>query len=163
MTAAGRVAAERVHALLRQRGQTVAVAESLTGGLLAATLVDGPGASTTFRGGLVVYAADLKTRLAGVPARLLEEAGPVDEAVALHLAEGAARACLATWGVATTGVAGPGPQDGHPAGTVWVAVAGPAGASARRLSLTGPRRRVRSATVAAALRLLADQLTPPAP
>src|SRR5215470_10980125 len=94
------------------RAQTLAVAESLTGGLLAATLVDVPGASKVFRGGLVVYATDLKASLAGVPADLLAERGPVDPDVAVALAAGARERCGATWGLGTTGVAGPEPQEG---------------------------------------------------
>ena len=102
-------------------GETLAVAESLTGGLLAATLVDVPGASQVFRGGLVVYATDLKATLAGVPAELLDERGPVDPDVAVALADGARERCGADWGLATTGVAGPDPQDGMAVGTVYVA------------------------------------------
>src|SRR6266480_3056648 len=104
-------AVDVLHALV-ERGETLAVAESLTGGLLAATLVDVPGASKAFRGGLVVYATDLKHRLAGVPESLLAERGPVDPDVALALAAGARHACGADWGLATTGVAGPEPQGG---------------------------------------------------
>jgi nicotinamide-nucleotide amidase len=145
-----------VLAALAARGESLAVAESLTGGLLGAALVDVPGASRSFRGGLIVYATDLKSKLAGVPEDLLAARGPVDGAVAAALAEGARQRCAADWGAATTGVAGPGPSDGAPAGTVWVAVAGPRTAQARRLALTGDRGEIRSATVAAALRLLAD-------
>jgi nicotinamide-nucleotide amidase len=150
----------RVHRLLRERGETLAVAESLTGGLLAATLVDVPGASATFRGGLVVYATDLKTRLAGVSAALLAEQGPVDGDVAVQLADGARERCAADWGLSTTGVAGPDPQDGHPAGTVWIAVSGPGGHERRRLALSGSRAEIRLATVEAALDLIAARLAP---
>src|SRR5205085_5916692 len=99
-------------ALLRGRGETLAVAESLTGGLLAATIVDVPGASRAFRGGLVVYATDLKATLAGVPPQLLEARGAVDPDVAAALAGGVRQRCRADWGLSTTGVAGPDPQDG---------------------------------------------------
>ncbi len=148
-------AAERVHRLLGDRGETLAVAESLTGGLLAATLVDVPGASGTFRGGLIVYATDLKASLAGVSPTLLDQRGPVDGEVATQLAEGAARTCGADWGLATTGVAGPEPQGGHEPGTVWVGVAGPGGSSATLLALTGSRADIRNATVKHALALFA--------
>ncbi len=121
---------------LAARGETVATAESLTGGLLAATIVDVPGASAVFRGGLVVYATDLKATLGGVPVDLLAERGPVDPDVAAALAAGARERCGATWGLATTGVAGPTPQDGIAVGTVFVAVAGP---STRRAGVA-PRR-----------------------
>jgi nicotinamide-nucleotide amidase len=144
---------------LRARGQTVAVAESLTGGLLAATIVDVPGASNVFRGGLIVYATDLKASLAGVPPALLAAHGPVHPDVAAALAGGARERCLADWGLATTGVAGPDPQDGVPVGTVFLGLAGPHGAATvRRLDLTGNRRAIRAATVEAALTLLGEAL-----
>jgi nicotinamide-nucleotide amidase len=101
---------------LKARGETVAVAESLTGGLLAATIVDVPGASAAFRGGLIVYATDLKATLAGVPLPLLDAHGPVDPSVAAALAAGARERCGADWGISTTGVAGPEPQAGQPVG-----------------------------------------------
>jgi nicotinamide-nucleotide amidase len=146
-----------VRALLA-RSETVATAESLTGGLVAATLVEIPGVSAVFRGGLVVYATDLKSLLAGVPEKLLAERGPVDPDVALALAAGARARCGADWGLATTGVAGPDPQDGKPVGLVYVAVAGPAGATVRELRLTGTRAEIRTRTVTAVLTLLTDQL-----
>jgi len=144
---------------LAVRGQTVATAESLTGGLLVAALVDVPGASRVVRGGLVVYATDLKGIVAGVPAELLPERGPVDPDVALALARGARTTCQADWGLSTTGVAGPDPQDGVPVGTVYVACAGPDVETVRELRLTGDRPTIRSATVDAALTLLANALT----
>jgi nicotinamide-nucleotide amidase len=156
--------AAAVLAALGRRGQTLAVAESLTGGLLAATLVDVPGASAVFRGGLVVYATDLKATLAGVPVPLLSARGPVDPDVALALAQGARERCRADWGLSTTGVAGPTPQDGHPVGRVYVAVAGPSVAEARELSLGGladhpdARARIRADSVAEALALLSARL-----
>jgi nicotinamide-nucleotide amidase len=144
---------------LRRRGQTLAVAESLTGGLLAATVVEVPGASRVFRGGLVVYATDLKSRLAGVPADLLARRGAVDPDVAAALAVGARERCGADWGLGTTGVAGPDPQDGAPVGTVYVACAGPRGSSVSALALTGDRAAIRRRTVEAALDLLAARLS----
>jgi nicotinamide-nucleotide amidase len=150
-------AAAAVHMLV-ERGETVAVAESLTGGLVAATVVEIPGVSRVFRGGFVVYATDLKHSLAGVPEDLLAERGPVDPDVALALARGARGRCAADWGMATTGVAGPEPQGGRPVGTVYVAVAGPAGERVRHLRLDGPRAAVRTASVAAVLTLLTDEL-----
>lgn len=101
---------------------TVATAESLTGGLLAAVLTEVPGASAVVRGGLVVYATALKASLAGVDPGLLDERGPVDPEVAIRLADGARDACGATIGVGLTGVAGPDPQHDLPVGTVFVAV-----------------------------------------
>jgi nicotinamide-nucleotide amidase len=143
---------------LARRSETVAMAESLTGGLLCATLVDVPGASQVVRGGLVVYATDLKNTLAGVPGELLARQGPVAAEVAQALARGARERCGADWGLATTGVAGPDPQDGVAVGTVFVAVADARDARVRRLQLDGDRAAIRSATVAAALDLLADCL-----
>ena len=142
---------------LGERGETLAVAESLTGGLLAASIVDVPGASAVFRGGLVVYATDLKATLAGVPSSLLASHGPVHPLVAAALAAGARQRCSADWGLATTGVAGPDPQGGIEPGTVYVAVDGPT-SRVRRLDLDGDRAAIRAATVAAALALLADSL-----
>lgn len=138
-------------ATLAARGETLAVAESLTGGLLAATIVDVPGASAVFRGGFVVYATDLKATLAGVDADLLAARGPVDPDVAAALAVGARDRCRADWGLATTGVAGPDPQDGKPVGTVYVGLAGPGGGTVRSLTLSGDRDAVRAAAVDAAL------------
>lgn len=143
---------------LADRGETFAVVESLTGGLVAAIVVDIAGASAAFRGGLVVYATELKATLAGVPDDLLAARGPVDPDVALALAEGGRRRCGADWGLATTGVAGPEMQDGKPVGLVFVAVAGPTGAVVRRLDLDGGRVAIRAAAVTAALRLLVDQI-----
>lgn len=137
----------------------MAVAESLTGGLLAATLVDVPGVSKVFRGGLVVYATDLKASLAGVDPALLAERGPVDPDVAVALAAGAARTCNADWGLGTTGVAGPERQDGVTVGTVFIGLAGPANlVRVLGLRLDGDRATIRSHAVSAALRLLAEAL-----
>lgn len=151
--AAGSPAAAVVHALA-ERGETLAVVESLTGGLLASALVDVAGASVVFRGGLVVYATELKASLASVPAELLTERGPVDPDVALAMAQGCRTRCAADWALATTGVAGPEPQGGKPVGRLYVAVAGPTGGRVRRLDLGGGRDAVRAASVTAALRLL---------
>jgi len=148
--------AAEVHRLLAQHGATVAVAESLTGGLLGAALTTTPGSSATFRGGLIVYATDLKETLAGVPGPLLEAEGPVSAHVAAALAAGARDRLGATYGVGVTGVAGPDPQNGQPVGTVHLAVAGPAEGEVRSLRCEGDREQIRAATVGAALSLLAD-------
>ncbi|MER7456055.1 CinA family protein [Micromonospora sp. NPDC126480] len=154
----GSPAAGVVHSLSERR-ETLATVESLTGGLLAAAIVEIAGVSSVYQGGLVVYATEMKSRLAGVPEDLLAERGPVDPDVAVALAEGGRRRCGADWGLATTGVAGPEPQDGKPVGLVYVAVAGPSGSEVRRLDLDGSRERIRSAAVVEVLRLLAEQLT----
>ena len=151
--------AAAIHEWLLARDETVATAESLTGGMLGASLTGTPGASATYRGGLVVYATDLKAELADVPLDLLAERGPVDADVAAALARGARTRLVATWGLAVTGVAGPDPQGEQPVGTVFAAVAGPVGqvrvGSAR---LDGDRDQVRAAAVELALRLLHDRL-----
>jgi nicotinamide-nucleotide amidase len=143
---------------LRESGQTVATAESLTAGLVAAVLTSVPGSSAVVRGGVVVYGTDLKTTLAGVDADLLAERGAVDEEVARQLAAGARARCAATIGVGLTGVAGPDPQDGVAPGTVWVAVAGPRGSAVVRLSIPGGREEVRAGAVRGALDLLAAEV-----
>ncbi|MEU8231776.1 CinA family protein [Actinoplanes sp. NPDC048967] len=153
----GVAAAAVVHALV-DRHQTLSVAESLTGGLLAATIVEIAGVSAVFKGGMVVYATELKHTLAGVPRQLLDERGPVDPDVALALAEGVRERCGSDWGLATTGVAGPEPQDGKPVGMVFVAAAGPGGATVQELNLPGSRQDVRVASVTSALSLLVAQL-----
>lgn len=143
---------------LRQTGATVAAAESLTGGAVCARLVDVPGASDVVRGGVVAYATELKATLLGVDELLLATRGPVDSAVAEAMAGGVRERLDAVYGLATTGVAGPGPSDGQPAGTVYVAVAGPQGSRWERLAVEGDRAVVRSTTVDAVLALLADVL-----
>ena len=146
-------------AALRESAWTVAAAESLTGGLVAATLVGVPGVSTVLRGGVVAYATDLKARLLGVPERLLAERGAVDPDVAVAMARGVRARLSATWGVATTGVAGPDAQAGSPPGTVFVAVSGPDRVVVRDLRLSGDRAGIRAAAVTAALALLAEQVS----
>jgi nicotinamide-nucleotide amidase len=148
---------------LRANGSTVATAESLTAGLVAATLTAVPGSSAVVRGGLVVYATDLKAELAGVPAALLAAHGAVHPDVAAALATGARRACGADWGVGLTGVAGPDPQDGVAPGRVYLAVVGGPAHSvrtwARTLDLAGDRHAVRAGAVAAAIDTLRVALT----
>src|SRR5271154_879372 len=113
----------QIHQLLLERGETVATAESLTAGLVGAALTETPGASTTYRGGVIVYSTDLKASLAGVPEQLLTERGAVDPQVAAALAAGVRERLAATWGLALTGVAGPDSQDGQPVGTVHIGLA----------------------------------------
>ena len=148
-----------VHRLLLGRRETVAVAESLTGGLLGAALTSTPGASATFRGGVIVYATELKETLAGVPGPLLAAEGPVSAHVAAALAAGARDRLGATYGLGVTGVAGPDPQNGQPVGTVHLAVAGPAEGAVRSMRCEGDREQIRAASVTAALSLLADVVT----
>lgn len=147
--------AELVEAL-RARGWTLGVAESLTGGAVSARIVDVPGASTVLLGAVVAYATPVKQRLLGVDAALLAAEGPVHPQVAAQMAVGVREAVAvngrpADVGIATTGVAGPGPADGHPAGTVHIGIATPAGIHSAPLLLPGSRAEIRSAAVDAAL------------
>jgi nicotinamide-nucleotide amidase len=141
-------------AALTSRGQTVACAESLTGGLLVSRLIDPPGASVVVRGGVVAYATEVKAAVLSVDPGLLADRGAVDPDVAVQMADGARRVLTADWGVATTGVAGPDPQDGMPVGRVYVAVSGEDGTRVERHDLSGSRREIRDGAVGAALTLL---------
>ncbi len=160
MTDGPGAAARVVHALTAA-GATVATAESLTGGLVAAALTAVPGASAVVRGGVVAYVTDVKRDLLGVPDPLLRRYGAVSPECARAMAEGVRRTVGATWGLATTGVAGPGPSEGHPAGTVHVAVAGEHGTTLRALHLHGSRSEVRTLTVSTLLWLLEESLAGP--
>ena len=130
-----------------ERGVTLAIAESLTGGQVASSLVEVPGASRVLVGAVVAYATRIKAQVLGVDAAHLELTGLVDRDVALQMAHGVRRLLGADLGLATTGVAGPGPADGHPAGTVHVAVVAPWGQRHRELHLSGDRSQIRRATV----------------
>ena len=141
----------RVHHALRSAAATVATAESLTGGRLAAALTATPGASQTYVGGVVTYATELKVALLGVPIRLVEEHGVVSPECARAMAAGVRTLTGATYGIATTGVAGPAEQEGKPAGTVFVGIAGPGLAEAVALELTGGREQVQDRTVREAM------------
>ncbi|MFJ1795991.1 CinA family protein [Kitasatospora griseola] len=153
--------AARLLAALKADGATLAVAESLTGGLLAAALVDVPGASAVFRGSVTAYATDLKASVLGVDEGLLDVRGPVHPVVARQMAEGVRNLLGADWALATTGVAGPDPQDGQPVGTVYVGLAGARGTEALPLRLSGGRDKIRHQSVEAALDLLLRRLTGP--
>ena len=147
-----------IHRMLAADAATVAVGESLTGGLLGARLTSVPGSSRTFRGGVIAYATELKERLLDVPGPLLDAEGAVSAHVAAAMAAGVRDRLEATYGVALTGVAGPDEQDGKAPGTVFVAVAGPADGQVRELSLAGDRWAIRVAAVDAAVDLLRDLL-----
>jgi nicotinamide-nucleotide amidase len=148
-----RATATDLVAALIGRGLTVAVAESLTGGLVVAELVSVPGASAVVRGGVVAYATELKHELLAVDADLLAAGGPIQRAVAEQMAAGVRVRLGADLGLATTGVAGPDPQDGHPPGEVWIAVATADGVRSVHLELGGDRDAVRRETVVAVLEL----------
>jgi len=148
-----------VSRLLVARGATVALAESCTGGLLGAALTDVPGSSAWFRGGLLCYANDLKTSLAGVPDEMLRAHGAVSEPVARALAAGARSVCSADFGLGVTGVAGPaGGTADKPVGTVHVALADAGEGRAVRLDWPGDRALIRRRAVTVALDLLRRRL-----
>ncbi|MFI6088950.1 CinA family protein [Streptomyces sp. NPDC051218] len=170
--------AAQVLRLLQARGETLAVAESLTGGLVAAEVTAVPGASQVFRGSVTAYATELKHEVLGVDGTLLAERGAVDAEVALQMAAGVRKVMGADWGIATTGVAGPEPQDGQPVGTVFVAVDGPdslatgpgsafggVGSALRSegkvaaLRLNGERSDIRMESVRSVLTLLVERLS----
>lgn len=161
---------EQIIRLAIERDIRIAVAESLTGGLLAATLVEVPGASRALSGAIVAYDTDLKCTLLGVDDALLQREGPVSSEVAQQMASGVRNACAtrgeegllpAEIGIATTGVAGPDPdpQTGQAPGTVWVAVSRGEDSEAIRVMLSGSRAEIRAGAVQTALQLLHDNLS----
>lgn len=153
---------ETVLSQLRERKQTLAVAESCTGGMLGAALTDVPGCSDVFRGGVMAYADQVKTEALGVDGGLLAEHGAVSEEAAAAMARGARERMGAAWGLSTTGIAGPGGGTGDkPVGTVCLGVAGPDGTTTGRVRLGGTREMVRRWTVARALDQLRRRLVDP--
>ncbi|MDG9713915.1 CinA family protein [Streptomyces sp. DH10] len=152
--------------LLTVKGRTLAVAESLTGGLVAAEITSVPGASKVFRGSVTAYATELKHELLSVDTTLLAARGAVDPQVAAQMAAGVRKALGTDWGIATTGVAGPEPQDGQAVGTVFVAVDGPlradsgsaGGGKVEALRLNGDREEIRRESVRSVLALLLKEL-----
>jgi nicotinamide-nucleotide amidase len=144
--------------LLGGRGQTLATAESLTGGLVGGRVTTVPGASDYYRGGVVAYATEAKATILGVDQKLLDEHGPVSEPVAAAMAEGVRRAFAADVGLATTGVAGPTEQGGHPVGTLCLAVADAVGTATITRRAPGDRAQVRAWATTVALDLLRRRL-----
>ena len=136
--------------ILSQRGESISVAESLTGGGLAQALSSLPGSSQIFRGSVTAYQSQIKSEVLQVPSELLNEFGVVSEEVAAAMAHGVKTLMNSTWSISTTGVAGPGPAEGVPAGTVWVAIDGPI-SQTLQLELSGTREIVRNATIAGAI------------
>ncbi len=146
---------------LAARGLTIAVAESLTGGLLAAELIRPAGASAVVLGGVIAYDTELKHTLLGVDAQLLAEHGAVHADVARQMADGVREHLSvgghrAQIGLATTGVAGPDPHNGIPAGTIYLGLSVGDEAWSRELSLPGSRDEVRASAVVAAMVWLAE-------
>ncbi|UUE22124.1 CinA family protein [Microbacterium sp. J1-1] len=153
--------AAAVLSALDERGWTLGVAESLTGGALCAEIVSIPGASAVLLGGVVAYATSVKATVLGVDAELLAMRGPVHPRVALEMAGGVRRVVSvddrpADVGVSTTGIAGPDSPDGQPVGTVHIGIVTPNGAQAREFRFRGDRDSIRAQTVAAALEALLD-------
>ncbi|MDF5754026.1 CinA family protein [Spongiactinospora sp. TRM90649] len=152
-------AAARALSLLSGAGLTLSVAESLTGGLIGATFTAVPGASASFRGGVIAYATELKARLLAVPGELLAREGAVHPEVAAAMARGVRELTGSSYGLAVTGVAGPEPQDGRPVGTVHIALSGPGdGLWQRDARLRGSRDEIRVETAEEAVDLLIDVL-----
>ena len=135
---------------LLSRGESISVAESLTGGGLAQAFTSLPGSSQIFKGSVTAYQSEIKSSLLKLPVELISEFGVVSEEVAAAMAAGVKDLMGSTWAISTTGVAGPGPADGVPAGTVWVAIDGPI-SQTLQLELSGTREIVRNATIAGAI------------
>ncbi|MDE6827378.1 MAG: competence/damage-inducible protein A [Alistipes sp.] len=151
---------ELVHNLLTERGQTLATAESCTGGTIAARFTAMPGASAYFRCGVVSYSNEAKIGLLGVDPAALERFGAVSEQVARQMAEGVRRAADSDYAVATTGIAGPaGGSAGKPVGTVWIAVAGPCGTVAVLKQCGTDRGQIIDRASSQAIALLREQLS----
>ncbi|MDP1711390.1 MAG: CinA family protein [Candidatus Nanopelagicaceae bacterium] len=136
--------------LLRAKKQSVAVAESLTGGGVGAALTSVPGASDVFLGGVIAYSPAVKESLLAVERETIADFGVVSEEVAVAMADGVRELLGSTWGISTTGVAGPGDAEGVAAGTVWIAISGPINQSTQ-LEVEGEREVVRNASVSSAI------------
>lgn len=150
---------ELVHDRLTERGLTLAVAESCTGGTIAARFTALPSASAYFRCGVVAYSNEAKHDLLGVDPQAIERHGAVSEEVARQMAQGVRRAARADYAVATTGIAGPtGGSERKPVGTVWIAVATPAGTTAVCRQCGTDRRQIIDRAAAVAISLLRDAL-----
>ncbi|MCX6498157.1 MAG: CinA family protein [Arthrobacter sp.] len=142
-----------------ERGLTVATAESLTAGMVAAVLADTPGASAMLQGGVIAYANSVKTDVLGVSRDVLDALGSVDGQVAAEMAAGARAACGADVGVATTGVAGPEPHDGKAVGTVYIGLATPEGTTSFAYHFEGSRQEIRALACGAALERLLESVS----
>jgi PncC family amidohydrolase len=147
-----------VESLLRHEA-TLATAESLTGGRLAVLMTEIPGSSNVYRGGVVAYATELKVEVLGVEESVVERYGVVSAECAVAMALGVRRLTGATYGVSTTGVAGPEQQEGKPVGSVFIAVAGPDGSEAvLALELNGDRAAIQDRTCEEALHAVLGNL-----
>ena len=146
------IARELIDAL-RMNGQSLSVAESLTGGLLASALIDIPGASDVFLGGVVAYTAQAKRKVLKVDEEALVH-GVVSKEVAIAMAQGARELFGSDYALSTTGIAGPGPQEGQEQGTVWLGCASQTDSGAILVKLAGDRNQIRAAAVNAALEMV---------
>lgn len=152
-------AAQALVSSMSGKEATLAVAESLTGGMVSAAFTEVPGSSRVLKGGVVSYTNEVKARHLGVDDGLLESEGAVSARVASQMAAGVRERLSASYGIATTGIAGPtGEEPGKPVGTVWIAFAGPDRSIAREFHFEGDRELVRLQTVSAALSLLQEEL-----
>jgi nicotinamide-nucleotide amidase len=150
---------ENVISCCLERGRTIAVAESCTGGLVGGCLTAIPGSSACFLGGIIAYSNDLKKGLLGVSPEIIDAEGAVSEETALAMARGVVEATGADCGISITGIAGPdGGTDEKPVGTVCFAVVHPSGESTRIFRFPGNREQVREQSVQAALELLIEAL-----
>jgi nicotinamide-nucleotide amidase len=145
---------ERVIALLKKRRETISVAESVTGGELAAKFTELPGSSEVFLGGVVAYSISSKIKELGIARQLIKKFGVYSEEVAVEMAKSVRAIFQSDWAISSTGVAGPGPDGDIPAGTIWIAISGPTTSQTLRLSLNGTRPLVRSGAVTSALATL---------
>ncbi len=145
---------------LKSRGETLSIAESLTGGALTSEIVSVPGASHILKGSIVAYSVEIKVHELSVSQDIIDKVGVVSEEVALAMADGVKARMNSTWSIASTGVAGPGPHHGIPAGTVWLAIVGPDTRETVKLALEGDRERVRRGAVESALGVFARILAP---
>ncbi|HUW87595.1 MAG TPA: CinA family protein [Candidatus Paceibacterota bacterium] len=142
--------ARAVVELLKAKKQSVAVAESLTGGGVGAALTAVGGASDVFLGGVIAYSPAVKESLLRIKKETIATFGVVSEEVAVAMADGIRELLGSTWGISTTGVAGPGDADGVAAGTVWIAISGPINQTTQ-LEVEGEREVVRNASVSSAI------------
>ena len=135
---------------LRQHAETISTAESLTAGSVSSTIVTIAGASDVFIGGITAYRDEIKISHLSIDQEVIQKHRAISEEVAIAMARGAIKSFGTTWAIATTGVAGPNPLDGHPVGVVWVAIEGPVSQTIE-LSLSGDRESVRNAATASAI------------
>jgi nicotinamide-nucleotide amidase len=142
--------AKNVIASLEARGETLSVAESITAGGLGSAITSMPGASQVFLGGVIAYSNDVKINILGIDGALIEKYGVVSEEVAIAMADAVRAKFGTTWGIATTGIAGPGDYLGMPEGRVWVAISGPVNQTIQ-LQLDSGREGIRTGAISSAI------------